>query len=324
LCYHINYFSIFTNKLFLDIIQAIPIERITVFTDTASSISQKEADQKGIVLLPVNIITQNGEFDDFTLHPEELYKILGTQTITTTAPNPEKIREFFQKRYDLGDRQFLFIALGSESSSIYQNAFNVSEDFKRDHSDEGLKMVVIDSKALCIAQEFKVDRALELIKLGYSIEDIETKINSEGNKNIVLYCAGNENTAQFVHKSGRVSGVERLKAYAVTKSPFEVSPFITMDSKTGKISSGLVRGNQERAIKIMVNHVADESNRRKHQPIKFGIAYSRDQEVGQMTEYYLSRRFNLNHLNLIGPKETGSGIPVHAGPRIAVLGARWN
>lgn len=103
-----------------------------------------------------------------------------------------------------------------------------------------------------------------------------------------------------------------------------VVPLLTMNPDDGSISSGIVPGSEKRGIIEMVKRLYLESETRKRQPDKFSIAYTRDEEVGQIVEYYLSRRFDLTESNITPLKEAGSGLAVHAGPRVAILSALWN
>lgn len=311
------------------IIQIISTERITVFTDTASSITPEEAKEKGIGLVSVKIIVGDKEFDESTLPPKELYKILGKKRITTTAPNPEEIYEKFQSYYNLGGRKFLFISLSPQTSSIYPNAYNASQEFQKNNPDSEIK--VINSKGLCFAQSFKVDEAQRLINDGLYLKDVVSGVEKLTG-NIVLYCSGNKETAQFIKDSGRVHGVDRIKAnIAATVSSassfipsLSIVPILTMNSEDGRVMAGIVRGNEDQGIREMVNRVYKESEIRKQQPSKFAIAYTKDEEVGFRVRDFLSRRFDITDSNLIKPKEAGTPLAVHAGPRIAVLSAIWN
>lgn len=303
----------------------ISTEKITVFTDTASSITQEEGSRRGIGLIPVEIIIDHGSqiesFNDFTLPPEKLYQILGKKRITTTAPNPEEISKVFEKYYDLGGRKFLFIALSSKNSSIYGNTYVASREFRETHPDSIIE--VIDSKSLCLAQSFKVDKALELVESGFPLEDIKTRVN-EINKKIVLYCSGNNKTAKFIYNSGRVHGKDRFKAFAASAiSQFKV-PFLTMNPNDGSISARIISGGEEEGIKEIVENLYNECQTRKQQPNKIAVAYTQDEEIGSRVIYLLSRRFDLTKSNLIKPKEAGSALAVHAGPRVAVLSAIWS
>lgn len=96
-----------------------------------------------------------------------------------------------------------------------------------------------------------------------------------------------------------------------------------MNPNDGSVSAEIVRGGEEKGIVEMVNRLCIESETRKQQPDKFGVAYTQDEEIGSKVRYLLSRRFDLTESNLIKPKEAGSGIAVHAGPRVAVLSAIW-
>jgi DegV family protein with EDD domain len=313
-------------------------ENEVVFTDTASAINQEEAEARGIGLIPmvINVKVKEDkkstsssknpikEYTDFTLPPKELYKLLDDERleVTTAAPNIDEVYKAFKSSYDLGSRQFLFIALSSKNSSAYQNIKIAADSFHLDYPDSDF--AIVDSRALGPAQAFKVGRGIELLGK-YSIQETKEIIDNESNKNISLYCSGNSQTAKFVLHGGRVFGRDKLNASAAAFASRILTPLIIMDREDGHVLSEAVLGGEKRGIIEIVKRIYNESNTRKQQPEEFTVAYTRYEEIGQEVVHHISRRFDLtdNDISLIKSREAGSALGVHAGPGIAIIGARW-
>jgi DegV family protein with EDD domain len=177
-------------------------ERV-VLTDTASSLSQVEADRFGVKLIPFHIIWSDQEFTDFTITPKEMYRRIDTHGIpSTSGPIPDDFFDSYKELYQQGAKNILSIHLGVRSMTL-NNAVAAGAKMEEKYPD--VKIDVINSKSLTIAQQHKVLRAKELFDQGKSAEEINIELETMASQ-MVLFGSTGQEAIPFLKKSGRLNG----------------------------------------------------------------------------------------------------------------------
>lgn len=152
-------------------------KKIAVITDSNSGITQEEASQMGIVVLPMPFMIRGKEyFEDVDLTQEAFYKMLeGDDDISTSQPSPEQVMSLWDevlKEYD----EIVHIPMSSGLSGSCQTATMLAQDY------EG-KVFVVNNQRISVTQKSSAFDALSLYKQGKSASEIkdileETKFNS--------------------------------------------------------------------------------------------------------------------------------------------------
>lgn len=170
---------------------------IKLMIDSASDINEKEAQEKGIIMVPMTITFDGEEFlDGVNLLPSQFYEKL---QISKNLPKTSQINSFrweeeFQTHTSNGD-ELIVITISSKLSATYNSALSAASKF------EG-KVFVIDSLNACIGERLLCDLALRLIEEGKTASEISDILNEQKHKINVTAVIG---TLDYLKKGGRIS-----------------------------------------------------------------------------------------------------------------------
>lgn len=270
---------------------------IKIITDSGCDIPQDEAKMLGIKVIPIITSFQGEEFlDGVTLTHEEFYKRLAeSDTLPkTTQVNPSIYDQAFKEEIDQGN-EVLCITLGSKLSGCFQSA-NIA---KASYMD---KVRIIDSNNVCIAQRNLVMLALDLIKQGKSISDIESILNKE-KENICILAS--LDTLEYLQKGGRIS-----KTVAFIGSILAVKPVVSV--KEGEVKLiGKARGYKN-VHNLLMQFVEKTGGINFSKPL--ALAYSGTSK--DMLEKYIqnSKALYKDYQNELSIYQIGCAIGTHVGP----------
>ena len=151
------------------------MENIAVVTDSNSGISQKEAKELGVFVIPMPFTIDGNEYyEDINLSKEEFFeKLLNDCQIHTSQPGPEVIMDTWSdilKSYD----KIIHIPMSSGLSGACQTAMMLAdeEDF------EG-KVFVVNNQRISVTLKASVLDALRLSKSGLAAEEIKDKLEAD-------------------------------------------------------------------------------------------------------------------------------------------------
>ena len=210
---------------------------IRIIIDYASDISQAEAKQWGIEVLPLKTMFGTEEYlDGVTLdHDGFFQKLIESDVLPTTSQlSPFAYAEKFKEAADCGDT-VLCITLSAKLSGCYQSAAIAAEDFP-----DTVKLV--DSENVCIGERILVQRALALREEGRSLEEIVAALEREKKHIRVIALL---DTLEYLKKGGRISS-----AVALAGTLFSIKPVITVQN--GEIALlGKARGSKNGSNMLM-------------------------------------------------------------------------
>lgn len=205
-----------------------------IIVDSGSDITKKEAEELGIIHLPIEVRMNGKDYlDGVNLFPEEFYKELETCTELpkTSQITPLRYQETFDEIVNNGD-EAVVICLSSRLSNTYNNARMTAEQY------EG-KIYAVDSKTAFIGQKALCLYAIELLKKGYNAKKIAEKLEEKKDK-IRLYAV--IDTLKYLKMGGRLSA-----ASAFIGSLLAIKPIISVTE--GEVRSinkamGFKKGNK--------------------------------------------------------------------------------
>lgn len=176
--------------------------KISIITDTDSSLPEKMAAEYGILQVPISIhMGDDLSGSDHTITNAELFAKVDEmgKLPTTAAPTPGIFVEYFKRVFaEQKPDTLIYYAISGEMSATIKSAQIAADDLK----DYDIR--VIDSNTLSMAQGYMVLAAAEAAKQGKSIEEV-MKIAEKVRENTVLY--GALATLKYLSMSGRVSHV---------------------------------------------------------------------------------------------------------------------
>lgn len=172
--------------------------KIAVTTDSNSGITQSEAKELGVYVLPMPfIIGDETYFEDINLTQEQFYENLkGDVDISTTQPSPESVMNLWDdilKEYDY----IIHIPMSSGLSGSCSTAIMLSHE-----EDYEGKVFVVDNQRISVTQRQSVIDARDMAAAGKSAKEIydilmETKMESS------IYIM--VDTLKYLKKGGRIT-----------------------------------------------------------------------------------------------------------------------
>lgn len=170
--------------------------RVAVVTDSNSGITQVQAKELGIYVVPTPFFI-DGELylEDISLMRDDFFKKLNEDAeISTSQPAPGDLMDTWEKVLEEYD-EIVHIALSSSLSSSYETAVMLSKDF------DG-KVQVVNNQRVSIMQKSSVLDALRLAEQGKSAEEIKDILEAE-KLNARAYIT--VDTLKYLKKGGRVT-----------------------------------------------------------------------------------------------------------------------
>lgn len=171
--------------------------RVAVMSDSNSGITQQEAKNLGIRVVPMPFTIDGEEyFEDISLTQEQFYeKLLGDAVVSTAQPAIGFVMSIWDellKEYD----QVVYIPMSSGLSDSCASAIRAAEaDYKG-------KVFVVNNQRISITQRRSVQHAIALASKGYSgekIKEILEEIKFHSDIYIMV------DTLKYLRKGGRIT-----------------------------------------------------------------------------------------------------------------------
>ena len=172
------------------------MSKIAIVTDSNSGITQNQAKELGISVLPMPFMI-DGEtyYEEITLSQEEFYqKLAQNADISTSQPSPESITQLWDALLQEND-EIVHIPMSSGLSGSCQTAAMLAQDY------DG-KVHVVNNQRISVTQKQSTFDAMELAKEGKRGSEIK-EILEEDKFNSSIYIM--IDTLYYLKKGGRIT-----------------------------------------------------------------------------------------------------------------------
>lgn len=172
------------------------MSKVAVITDSNSGITQSQAKEMGIFVLPMPFfINEETYFEDISLTQEQFYEMLkGGAEIHTSQPSPDSVMQLWDevlKEYD----EIVHIPMSSGLSSSCQSAVMLAQDY------EG-KVQVVNNQRISVTQRQSALDARLLASKGMSALEIKNFLEEDKfNSSIYIML----DTLYYLKKGGRIT-----------------------------------------------------------------------------------------------------------------------
>ena len=170
---------------------------VKIICDSASDITQKEAKEWDVIVLPLKTIWEGKEYQDgVSMEPKEFYeRLVETDELPTTSQvTPYEFEEAFRKVIENGDTA-VCLTVSSKLSGTYQSAVIANEEV-------GYKVELVDTLNVALGENILVKRAIQLRDEGKSASEIAQILQEEKEKVRLVALL---DTLEYLKKGGRVS-----------------------------------------------------------------------------------------------------------------------
>ena len=245
--------------------------RTAIVTDSNSGVSQKEAGQLGIFVLPMPFMIDGETFyEDIDLTQEEFYrKMEAGADISTSQPSPAAVTELWVrllKEYD----EIVHIPMSSGLSSSCQTARVLAEDY------EG-KVHVVDNHRISVTQRQSALDARDLAARGFDGGKIR-EILERTAKDSMIYIT--VDTLKYLKKGGRIT-----PAAAALGTILRIKPILAIDG--GKLDAFSKARTMNQARASMISAIQKDLS----EHMKDGAARETYLEIAHTNNDELAREF---------------------------------
>lgn len=172
------------------------MKKIAIVTDSNSGITQAQAKELGITVLPMPFFI-NGElfFEDISLGQEEFYQRLEEDAdISTSQPSPGDVIDLWDKLLEEYE-EIVHIPMSSGLSSTCETAISLSQDY------DG-RVQVVDNKRISVTLVESVMDAMKLRDAGKSAAEIKEILEREWAEATIYITV---DTLKYLKKGGRIT-----------------------------------------------------------------------------------------------------------------------
>jgi len=196
------------------------MRKIGVITDSHSGITQEEAKELGIAVLPMPFYCGEESFyEGVSITREQFFNKLNSGCdVSTSQGNPAEIMNLWREELEKYE-EVLFIPLSSGLSGACQTAMI----FAQEEEFEG-KVFVVDNCRISVPMYQSVRDALELIEEGYSAKEIKEILEKEKDKMSIYITV---ETLEFLKKGGRISA-----SSAAIGTALNIKPILKCESES--------------------------------------------------------------------------------------------
>lgn len=170
--------------------------KIAIVTDSNSGITQKQAGELGIYVLPMPfMINEVTYFEDIDLSQEEFYQRLAAgDDVVTSQPSPDSVMKLWNGLLEEYD-EIVHIPMSSGLSGSCQSAVMLSQDYKG-------KVQVVNNQRISVTQRQSALDARKLAENGKNAVEIKEFLEADKyNSSIYIML----DTLFYLKKGGRIT-----------------------------------------------------------------------------------------------------------------------
>lgn len=270
------------------------MQKIAILTDSSCDLSKEEREQKGIFMLPLQIMYKDAEYlDHITISPKEIYQNLETEVPTTSLPSPDYMDQVFDEIEAKGYTHVIGVLLSSGLSGTF-NAIRLQIQDRT-----AFKFELFDSGIVGYPLGTIVLKAYELVQAGKSYEEILAYLPVVRNNTFGYYTL---ETLEYLIKGGRIGKV------AGTVGDFlNLKPIITVDEDGAYTTVSKARGRKQsiKKLKTIAQDIVELGK------CKLYILHGNsDLEAVALKECFVGHP-NITDLDI---RDIGPAMGIHAGP----------
>lgn len=255
--------------------------KIAVVTDSNSGITQAQAKEMGITVLPMPFMI-DGEtyYEDITLTQEQFYQRLKDNfDISTSQPTPDSIMKLWDellKEYD----QIVHIPMSAGLSGSCATAMMLAGEDEYEGN-----VFVVDNHRISVTQYQSVKDAMMLADMGMDGAQIKKRLEETAADSVIFVTV---DTLKYLKKGGRIT-----PAAAALGTLLRIKPVLIILGE--KLDSFAKARTMKQAKTLMMNAIQKELDERLHdsecKDCHLAIAHSDNEEAALEFKKEVEERF---------------------------------
>ena len=216
--------------------------KVKIITDSNSGITQNEAKELGILVIPMPFTVDGEEYlEDISITQEKFFEFLNNDAdVKTSQPSRFYLEELFDNLLNEND-ELVYIPMSSGLSGTCENATALAQNYNG-------KVFVVNNTRISVTQKHSVLEAIKLANSGKSGLEIKNKLEENGNIQSIYIMVG---TLKYLKKGGRISGTA-----AALGSLLKIKPILYSDG--GSFDKFALALNTIQAKRKMIDQVKQE------------------------------------------------------------------
>ena len=254
-------------------------KNIAVVTDSNSGITQKQAEELGIYVLPMPFMIDNETyFEDITLSQAEFYERLASGAdVVTSQPSPDSVMKLWDELLQTYD-EIVHIPMSSGLSGSCQSALMLAADY------EG-RVQVVNNQRISVTQRQSALDAMELADKGMDAAQIKQFLEDDKfNSSIYIML----DTLYYLKKGGRIT-----PAAAALGTILRLKPVLQIQGD--KLDAFAKARTVSQGKSIMINAVRNDMEKRfggvNKDNIWLQIAYTYDLDAATQLRDEVAAQF---------------------------------
>jgi DegV family protein with EDD domain len=282
--------------------------KIAVITDSNSGITQKQAEQYGVVVVPMPfLIAGETYFEDVTLTHDAFFARLQEDVdISTSQPSPETVMEIWDKALETSE-EIVYIPMSSGLSGSCQTAIMLADDY------DG-KVQVVDNQRISVTMQQSVMDAKHLVAAGKSAAQIKEILEKEALESSIYLMV---DTLKYLKKGGRITPAAALLGSALNLKPILQIQGDKLDAYKKVRGVKAAKKNMLEAMKKDVEgRFSDYVTKGQ---LKLHVAYTTDEETARQWKEEVQSMFPDIAISRIDP--LSFSVTCHTGPGVLAIAA---
>ncbi|MCI8897154.1 MAG: DegV family protein [Lachnospiraceae bacterium] len=254
-------------------------KKIAVVTDSNSGITQKQAQEMGLYVLPMPFMINNETyFEDITLSQAEFYERLASGAdVVTSQPSPDSVMKLWDELLQTYD-EIVHIPMSSGLSGSCQSALMLAADY------EG-RVQVVNNQRISVTQRQSALDAMELAVKGMDAAQIKQFLEDDKfNSSIYIML----DTLYYLKKGGRIT-----PAAAALGTILRLKPVLQIQGD--KLDAFAKARTVSQGKSIMINAVRNDMEKRfggvNKDNIWLQIAYTYDLDAATQLRDEVAAQF---------------------------------
>lgn len=277
------------------------MSKIAVMTDSNSGITQIEAKEMGITVLPMPfIIDGNTYYEDISLTQEEFYeKLAQNADVSTSQPSVEDVLKYWDKALEDAD-ELVYIPMSSGLSGSCSTAQMLSKDYNG-------RVQVVDNQRISVTQRQSAMDAMELAGRGMNAAQIKELLEQEKMQSSIYIML---DTLTYLKKGGRIT-----PAAAALGTALRLKPVLQIQGE--KLDAFTIARTKKQGVAKMINAMETDIKERfggleNMDHIHIEVAHTANEEAAKEFEEELREHFGVKNEIICNPLSLS--VSCHIGP----------
>lgn len=281
---------------------------VAIVTDSNSGISQSEAKELGIYVIPMPFLVDGKlYFEDVDMNKEQFYHFLENDAdLSTSQPSPGDVMDLWDKLLKEYD-EIVHIPMSSGLSASCSTAMGLARDY------DG-KVQVVDNQRISVTMQQSVMDAKHLVAAGKSAAQIKEVLEKEALESSIYLMV---DTLKYLKKGGRITPAAALLGSALNLKPILQIQGDKLDAYKKVRGVKAAKKNMLEAMKKDVEgRFSDYVTKGQ---LKLHVAYTTDEETARQWKEEVQSMFPDIAISRIDP--LSFSVTCHTGPGVLAIAA---